>query len=156
MQAKEGVLEVLNNILTMELTAINRYFLQAEMCRNWGYERLYEKLRSLSMGEMEDTEHLIRHILYLDGLPNVQRLNAVSIGENVLENLQADAEQERQIVATLAGAISHCASVADFTTRNILEEIIRDEETHVDWFETQLETIRQIGLDNYLTEQVHS
>jgi bacterioferritin len=155
MQAKEGVLDWLQNILTMELTAVNRYFVQAEMCQNWGYERLYERLRSISLSEMQDAQRLIRHILYLEGIPNVQRLNQVALGESVLEDLQIDLAAEKEIVNSLAEAIAHCATVSDFTTRGMLEEMIRDEETHVDWFETQLETVRQIGIDNYLTEQLH-
>jgi bacterioferritin len=155
MQAKEGVLEYLNQMLTMELTVVNQYFLQAEMCRNWGYDRLYEKFRSLSMGEMQDVQDLIRHILYLEGLPNLQRLNQVAVGEDVLENLQIGLTAERNAVQALTPAIAHCAQVGDYTTRQMFEEMVRSEEEHVDWFETQLETIRQIGIDNYLTQQLH-
>jgi bacterioferritin len=154
MQAKPGVIDQLNTILTIELTAVNQYFLQAEMCRNWGYEHLYEKLRASSMEEMKDAERLIQHVLYLDGFPNVQRLNDIGIGENVLENLQVDLRLENGAVGALAQAISHCAQAGDFTTRNLLEEMIRGEEGQVDWLETQLEAIRQVGLQNYLTEQI--
>jgi bacterioferritin len=108
----------------------------------------------LARGEMDDAQSLIRHILYLEGIPNMQRLNTVNVGENVLENLQVDLEGEKFAVSTLAQAIAHCAEVGDYTTRGMLEAMIRDEEEHVDWFETQLETIRQIGIENYLTEQV--
>lgn len=154
MKAKPGVVEALNTILTNELTAINQYFVQARMCQNWGYERLAHHIRTISMDEMKDTEQLIDHILYLDGVPNLQRLNRVRVGETVLENLQLDLALEQQAVATLTEAIALCAEVQDYTTRNILEEMIRDEETHVDWFETQLETIGQVGVELYLSQQI--
>lgn len=154
MKAKPGVVEALNTILTNELTAINQYFVQARMCQNWGYERLAHHIRTISMDEMKDTEQLIDHILYLDGVPNLQRLNRVRVGETVLENLQLDLALEQQAVATLTEAIALCGEVRDYTTRNILEEMIRDEETHVDWFETQLETIGQVGVELYLTQQI--
>lgn len=155
MQAKAGVLDFLNRHLTVELTAINQYFLASEMCRNWGYERLAEKFRSLSLEEMQDAQALVRHILYLEGLPNMQRLNEVKIGENVMEILRAGLETERAAVAGLAEAISHCASVGDYTTRAMFEEMIQEEEGHVDWYETQLELIGQISLEHYLAQQVH-
>lgn len=154
MRAKEGVLDLLNNLLTIELTAVNQYFVQAEMCRNWGYEHLYEKFRSSSMEEMQDAQHLIRHILYLEGVPNVQRLNEVGVGENVPEDLEIDLRLEGGAVEALNRAISHCGQVGDYTTRGMLEEMVRGEEEQIDWLETQLETIRQVGLENYLTEQM--
>jgi bacterioferritin len=156
MQAKPGVVDRLNNHLTLELTAVNTYFLQSEMMKNWGYERLGEKLRAISMEEMKDVEELIQHILYLEGLPNVQRLNDVPVGENVLECLQADLELEKAAVAGLTAAIAHCTSVEDFTTRAKFEEMIASEEEHVDYFETQLETIDQVGLHLYLSQQIRS
>ena len=156
MQAKEGVLDRLNGVLTIELTAVNQYFLQAEMMKNWGYERLYEKIRSLSLGEMTDAQELVRYILFLEGVPNLQRLNPIRAGENVLEDLQVDLEAENHIVEVLNEAVAHCASVGDFGTRGLLEGMLRDEQEHVDWFETQLETIRQLGIDSYLTQQIRS
>jgi bacterioferritin len=155
MQAKPGIIDALNTVLTLELTAVNRYFLQAEMMANWGYHRLHEKLRQLSLSEMEDAESLIKHILYLEGVPNVQRLNQVQIGETAVENLTIDLGEEKLVVSTLADLIVHSANVQDFTTRGMFEAMIKEEEEHVDWFETQLETISQIGAENYLTEQLH-
>ncbi len=155
MKAKEGVVERLNNILTIELTAINQYFVHSEMASNWGFQRIGDKFRATSMSEMEDAQHLIRHILYLEGLPNLQRLNQVMVGESVKEDLELNLEAEKGAVDALAEAITHCASVGDYTTRNILEGMIRDEEQHVDWLETQLELIKQIGLDLYLNQQIH-
>jgi len=154
-KAKEGVVELLNQILTIDLTAINQYFLHAEMCRHWGYERLYDKLRDSSIAEMKDAQRIIEHILYLEGMPNLQRLGTVRVGENVQEHLQLDLEAERNAVTTFTTAIAHCARVEDYTTRNILEEMVRDEEEHIDWLETQLETIEQVGLQNYLAQHIH-
>ena len=156
MKAKDGVVERLNNILTIDLTAINQYFVQAEMCKNWGFERIYEHFRSSSMEEMQDAQHLIRHILYLEGVPNLQRLNQVMVGESVQEDLDLDLQAERAAVETLTEAIAHCASVGDFTTRSILEQMVRSEEEHIDWLETQLETINIIGIDLYLNQQIRS
>ena len=154
MQAKPGVIDLLNQSLTIELTAINQYFLAAKMCANWGYERLHDKFRSLSMDEMKDTEELIEHILYLEGMPNMQRLNQVRAGESVEEILQAGLDLERGAVEHLRVAIEHCGREGDFTTRSKFEEMIRDEETHVDWFETQLELIKRVGIQHYLSQQI--
>ena len=154
MQARPGVIDRLNTILTIELTAINQYFVQAEMCRNWGYERLYEKLRSSSMEEMKDTPAIISHILYLEGVPNMQRLNQVRVGETVLENLQLDLQLEHEAVEALREAVTHCQSVEDYTTRRMFEEMIASEEEHIDWIENQLEAINQIGIELYLSQQL--
>jgi len=154
-QAKEGVVERLNAILTNELTAINQYFLHAEMCRQWGYERLYHKLRDFSIDEMKDAQQLIAHILYLEGLPNLQRLGTVRVGENAPEDIRLDADLERNAVSALAEAIGHCAQVGDYTTRGMLEEMIAGEEQQLDWLETQQQTISQVGLENYLAQQIH-
>lgn len=154
MKAKEGVINFLNNVLTNELTAINQYFIHAQMCKHWGYERLYHKHREEAIQEMKHAEELIDHILYLEGVPNMQRLGTVSVGETVLEQLNLDLKLEQDSVTLLNTAIAHCASVSDNTTRYKLEKILRSSEEHIDWIETQLETIRQIGLENYLTEQI--
>lgn len=154
MQAKPGVIDRLNTVLTIELTAINQYFVQSEMCRNWGYERLADKLRHSSMSEMKDAPGIIAHILYLEGIPNMQRLNQVRVGENVLEHLQLDLQLEIEAVEALREAITHCQSVGDYTTRKKFEDMIADEETHIDWIENQLEAIRQIGLELYLSQQL--
>ncbi len=154
MKAKDGVVDRLNNILTIELTAINQYFVQAEMCKNWGFERLYNKFREISTDEMKDTEHLIRHILYLEGLPNLQRMNQVMVGESVQEDLELNLQSEQNAVEVVTEAITHCAQVGDYTTRGMLEEMVRSEEEHVDWLETQLETVNQIGIELYLNQQI--
>ena len=155
MKAKDGVVDHLNNLLTIELTAINQYFIQAEMCKNWGFNRLYKRFRDVSLEEMEDAQHLIQHILYLEGVPNLQRLNQVMVGETVMEDLELDLQAEMNAVSALVDAISHCEQVQDYTTRGILQEMIRSEEEHVDWLETQLETIKIIGMDLWLNQQIH-
>ena len=154
MQAKPGVVDRLNAMLTIELTAINQYFVQAEVCRNWGYERLYERFRHSSLEEMKDTQAIVAHILYLEGVPNMQRMEQVMVGETVLEHLQLNLELERRAVETLREAISHCRDVEDYTTRKMFEEMIASEESHIDWIENQLEAIRQVGLELYLSQQL--
>ena len=154
MKAKEGVVEYLNAILTNELIAINQYFLHAEMCENWGYKRLYHKIRAESIDEMKHAEELIEHILYLEGVPNVQRLHPIEIGETVLEQLELDLKRERSAVTLLNEAIGHCAKVGDNATRDKLEDMLESEEGHVDFIETQLETIKQIGIQHYLSQQI--
>ena len=154
MQAKEGVVDRLNAILANELTAINQYFLQAEIVEHQGFPRLYRELKRLAIEEMKEAEEMIEHILYLEGMPNLQRLGPVNIGENIQEHLQADLELEKAQDALLAEAIEHCSKVGDYTTRTILERKIEEEKAHIDWVETELETIGLIGLQNYLAQQI--
>ncbi len=154
MKAKEGVINLLNKVLTADLTAINQYFVHAKMCKNWGYERLHHKVRERSIDEMKDADVLIEHILYLEGVPNVQRMNTVHVGETVPEQLKLDLKAEHEMLALLSDGVTHCAKVADFTTRHMLEEMVKDVDAHIDWIETQQETIKQIGLENYLAEQI--
>ncbi|MCP9450471.1 MAG: bacterioferritin [Nitrospira sp.] len=154
MKAKEGVVNLLNKILTANLTAINQYFVHAKMCENWGYERLYHKIRSRSIDEMKDADHLIGHILYLEGVPNVQRMNKVDIGETVPEQLKLDLKAEQEMLTLLSEGIVHCTKAGDFTTRHMLEDMAKDVDGHIDWIETQMETIKQVGLENYLAEQI--
>lgn len=154
MKAKNGVLEMLNDILTSELTKVNQYFIHAEMCRNWGYERLYKKIRAESIREMKHAEEIVERILYLDGVPNMQRLGDVNVGETVPEQFQLDLRKEYDSTAVLNGAIATCASIGDNNTRHMLEELLEEAEEQIDWIETQVETIRQVGLENYLAEQI--
>jgi bacterioferritin len=154
MKAKEGVVELLNKILTADLTAINQYFVHAKMCENWGYERLYEKVRGRSIDEMKDADELIGHILYLEGVPNVQRLGTVNVGETVPEQLKVDLKAEQEMLKILSEGVVHCTKVGDFTTRHMLEDMAKDVDSHIDWIETQMETIKQVGLENYLAEQI--
>jgi bacterioferritin len=154
MKAKEGVLNILNKVLTADLTAINQYFVHAKMCQNWGYERLYHKVYERSIDEMKDADALIGHILYLEGVPNVQRMNTVHVGETVSEQLKLDLKAEQEMLAILNDGIVHCTKVMDFTTRHMLEDMAKDVDGHIDWIETQMETIKQVGLENYLAEQI--
>ncbi len=155
MQGDPAVLELLNEVLTSELTAINQYFLHAKLCHNWGYERLAEKVRNESIDEMRHAERLTDRILYLDGMPNYQRLFSVRVGESVLEQFELDLQNERESIKRLNDGIATCVAVGDNGTRELLAHILVDEEDHADWLETQLEAISQIGIENYLTEQLH-
>lgn len=154
MKAKEGVVEYLNQVLKAELTAVHQYLLHAAMCNNWGYDRLHEHYSNLANEEVAHSSGLIDHILYLDGAPDMQHLDAVAHGRDVAALFSADLNFEREDVELLRKAIAHSAKVGDFTTRHMLEHMIQDSEEHVDWFETQLRTIDQVGLDRYLSEQI--
>ena len=157
MAVKAGpqVVAALNEILTAELTAINQYFLHARMLGNWGYDRLAHEVRTESIDEMKHADQLIERILYLEGLPNVQRLGKVRIGETVPEMFTADLELEREAIPRLNAAIATCAAENDAGTRHLLEEILRSEEEHLDWLETQLRLIAELGLPAYLAQQMH-
>jgi len=154
MKAKEGIIDLLNKILTADLTAINQYFLHAKMCENWGYDRLHHKVKERSFDEMKDADELIEHILYLEGVPNVQRLGTVHVGETVPEQFKTDLQAEKEMLTLLTDGVSHCAKVGDYTTRHMLEDMAEDVDQHIDWIETQMETIKQVGLENYLAEQI--
>ena len=154
MKAKEGVINLLNKLLTANLTAINQYFVHAKMCENWGYERLYHKVRERSFDEMKDAEQLIDHILYLEGVPNMQRLGTVQVGEAVSEQFTIDLKTEIEMLSLVNEGIVHCVKVGDYSTRHMLEEMAKDVDGHIDWIETQQETIKQTGLENYLSEQI--
>ena len=152
---REAIIDVLNDVLTAELTAINQYFLHGEMCENWGYKKLHKEIRGQSIGEMKHADRIVERILFLDGLPNVQRLGNVSIGEDVPEMLKLDLALEVDAVERLNTAIETCRASGDNGSRHLLEEILESEEEHVDWLEAQLELIDQVGAKNYLAEQIH-
>lgn len=154
MKAKEGVIQYLNDVSKAELTAVHQYLLHAALCKNWGYARLHDHFSHLANEEVGHSSGLIDHILYLDGAPGVDRLDAVASGRDVGALFASDASFEREDVELLRKAIAHCAQVGDYTTRHLLEHMVIDSEEHVDWFETQLRTIEQIGLDRYLSEQI--
>ncbi len=154
MKAKEGIIELLNRVLTADLTAINQYFVHAKMCDNWGYDRLHHHVRQRSLDEMKDAEELIEHILYLEGVPNMQRLGTVRVGETVPEQLASDLKSEQEMLKILSEGVALCTKVGDYTTRHMLEDMVKDVDKHIDWIETQLETIKQVGLENYLSEQI--
>ncbi len=154
MKAKDGVVDLLNKVLTVDLTAINQYFVHAKMCENWGYDRLHHKVRERSIEEMKDAEVLIEHILYLEGVPNMQRMGTVNVGETVPEQLKLDLKAQQEMLKVLSDGVAHCTKVGDYTTRHMLEDMAKDVDEHIDWIETQLETIKQVGLENYLSEQI--
>ncbi|OQW33887.1 MAG: bacterioferritin [Nitrospira sp. SG-bin1] len=154
MKAKEGVLEVLNQVLRSELTAVHQYLLHAALCKNWGYERLHEHYSHLANEEVEHSAGLIDHILYLNGTPEVGRLDTIAQGQDVGTLFQADLDFEREDAELLRKGIVHCAKVGDFTTRHLLEHMIIDTEEHIDWFETQLRAIDQLGPNRFLSEQI--
>jgi bacterioferritin len=154
MQSTPEIIELLNDVLTAELTAINQYFIHAKMQDNWGYKRLAEKGREESFGEMKHAEELIERILYLDGVPNMQRLFPVKVGETVPEQLGAELDTEKEAIARLAAGIEQSRRT-DEGTRLLLEHILHDEEEHADWLETQLYLIESLGEGLYLNTQVH-
>jgi bacterioferritin len=154
MKGHDQVVSLLNDILTAELTAINQYFIHARMCENWGYKRLWKKLREESIGEMRHADRLIERILYLEGVPNVQRLGKVSVGQTVPEQLRLDLELERAAVAALNAGAELCRGLGDNSTRDLVEDILKAEEGHIDWIEEQMELIRQVGEAHYLSQQI--
>jgi bacterioferritin len=156
MRADAKVLEILNDVLTAELTAINQYFIHAKMCENWGYQYLAEYIRHESIDEMKHADIIIDRILFLEGMPNMQRLNPVTIGETVPEQFQVDLDLEYAAVKRLNDGIAVCVTVGDNASRALLEGILVSEEEHADWLEAQLELIRQIGEQNYLAQQLRS
>jgi bacterioferritin len=153
MKAKEGVINILNEILTVDLLAINQYFVHAKMCEHWGYERLHRKVRERSIDEMKDADTLIGHIFYLEGIPKVRHKTIVHLGETVPQQLQFDLKSEQDMLTLLNEGVLHCTKVADFTTRHMLEDMAKDVDAHIDWIERQMDTIKQAGLENYLAEQ---
>ena len=149
------VIRVLNDVLTGELTAINQYFVHAKMCGDWGYTVLHGKIRAESIDEMKHAEELIDRILFLNGVPNVQRLGKINIGEDVKEMLTLDLQLEYEALPRLNEGIEVCTAAKDNGTRELLEQILVSEEQHVDWLEAQLSLIDQVGLAGYLAQQLH-
>jgi bacterioferritin len=154
MKGAKEVIEVLNEVLAAELVAINQYFLHAKMCRNWGYEALAAKTREESIGEMKHAEAIVDRILFLEGLPNLQRLDKLHIGQTVAEQLRSDLELEYMAVTRLNDAIVLCRQKGDNTTEMLLSKILGSEEDHIDWLEAQLTLIEQVGEKAYLAEQI--
>jgi bacterioferritin len=156
MKGNAAVIDALNDVLTAELTGINQYFVHARMCENWGYERLWHKLRAESIEEMKHADDLIARILFLEGIPNVQRLGKINIGENVPEQLALDLALERDAVERLNRAVELARAQGDQGTRHLLERMLTSEEEHLDWLESQLALIAQVGESNYLAQQIKS
>lgn len=154
MKGDKKVIQVLNDVLTGELTAINQYFLHARMCKAWGFDRIAAKVYKESIDEMKHAQTLIDRVLFLEGIPNVQKLGTLAIGESVKEQLENDLALEHTAIPKLKNGIQVCTEVHDHASRDVLEKILISEEEHVDWLEAQLTLIQQVGLENYLAQQI--
>jgi bacterioferritin len=149
------IIELLNDVLTAELTAVNQYFVDSKMLGNWGYERLAEKFREESISEMKDADDLIGRILFLEGVPNLQRLGTLRVGETVREKLDAALAVEYEAIERLNRGIARCVAADDNGSRELLEHVLEGEEEFTDWLETQVELVRQVGEAHYLAQQIH-
>lgn len=156
MQGSATVIQVLNDVLAAELVGINQYFLHAKMCRNWGYHRLAEHVLHESIEEMKHASELVERILFLEGVPNLQKLGKIHVGETVPEQLRLDREVELDAVARLNAGIATCVAEGDNASRHLLEDIVKSEEEHLDWIETQLALIASLGEPQYLAEQLRA
>ena len=154
MKGDTQIIALLNDVLSAELTAVNQYWLHARLCENWGYERLWKKIREESLEEMKHADELIERILYLDGMPNLQRLGKISVGETVPEQFKLDLQVEYEAVKRLNEGIEACRSKGDNGTRALLEKMLKDEEDHVDWLEEQEGLLKTLGEPAYLAEQI--
>jgi bacterioferritin len=150
------VIALLNQVLKAELTAINQYFLHAEMCENWKYEKLAKHTRAESIEEMQHAEKLMERILLLDGSPNMVDYFKLNIGQNVKSQLQNDLNLEYEAVKRLNNGIETCVHAGDNGSRELLEKILLDEEHHIDWLEAQLHAIDEMGIENYLAQHLHN
>jgi len=154
MQGNEDVIKLLNEVLTSELTAINQYFIHSKMCEDWGFQKLAGKKHAESVEEMKHADVVIGRILFLDGVPNMQRYFPVKVGEDAIEQHRLDLEVEYDAVKRLNGGIALCRDKGDNGTRELLEKILQDEEDGIDWLEAQLHLVETIGPERYLAEQM--
>ncbi len=150
------VIDLLNDALTFELTVTNTYFLHARMLDNWGFPKLGKVFYDLSIDEMRDADDLINRILFFEGHPNLQKLGAITVGESADEMLSLAYESEKAAVAQFNAAAKECHDLGDHGSASVFEEMVRDEERHADWFESQLEAIQRVGLGQYLSQQIDS
>jgi len=153
MKGERKIVQHLNKVLTNELTAINQYFLHARMQRNWGLGKLAAHTYQESVDEMKHADRLIERILFLEGLPNLQDLGKLMVGESAIETLKCDLALELQAIPELRKAITDCEAAADYVSRELFEKILEGEEEHVDWLETQLRLVEEVGQENYLQSQ---
>lgn len=155
MRGDDQIIQALNDVLTAELTAINQYFVHAKMCGNWGYQKLAKKKREESIEEMGHADNVIERILFLEGVPNMQRLSPVRVGEDPIEQHKVDLALELEAVERLNEGVALARERGDNGTRDLLESILRNEEESVDWLEAQLHIVEEIGAEPYLAEQIH-
>ena len=154
MKGNDEVLRLLNELLTNELTAINQYFIHAKMCKNWGYERLAKKIHAESIDEMKHADAVIERILFLEGIPNLQRYHKLQVGETVKEQMESDLAFEYRAIKFLNEGIDAARKAGDNGTEDLMTKILVSEEEHTDWLETQIELVKQIGEQNYLAQQM--
>ncbi len=154
MKGKQEVIDRLNELLADELTAINQYILHAEMCSDWGYEKLHESIEARAIQEMKHAEMLIERILFLEGMPNVSTLNRITIGENVKKQLENDHAAEVDAVALYNDSVALTSKLGDNGSKLLVESILKDEEAHIDWIEEKLDQIEQMGYEQFLNKQV--
>ncbi len=154
MKGSQSIIDALNSVLTKELTAINQYFLHARMLQNWGLEKLGKLEYKASIDEMKHADELIKRILFLEGLPNLQKLDRLKVGQNLQEVLESDLEVENSAVPHLKNCIQLAEKECDYVTRDLFKDILKSEEEHVDWLETQLHLLKKIGEQNYMQSQI--
>ncbi len=154
MKGNDKVIQTLNDVLTAELTSINQYFIHAKMCQNWGFTKLAKKIRDESIDEMKHADKLIERILFLEGVPNVQRLNKVNVGETVREQFELDLKLELDAISRFNAGIALARDIGDNASRELLERMLISEEEHTDWLETQLGLIGQLGEPMYCAQQL--
>jgi bacterioferritin len=154
MKGNDKILKTLNLLLADELTAINQYMVHSEMCDNWGYGKLHEKIEKRAIDEMKHAEKLIARILFLEGLPIVSKLNDITIGADVEKQIRNDHHSEAGAVQSYNAAIKEAVELHDNGTRELLDSILKDEEDHIDWLEAQIDQINQMGIQNYLADQI--
>ncbi|HEY8380035.1 MAG TPA: bacterioferritin [Nannocystis sp.] len=154
MKGHDKILHALNEVLTAELTAINQYFIHAKMLKNWGYHKIADKVRRESIDEMKHADEIIERILFLEGIPNVQRYGKINVGETVKEQFELDLRLEYEAVTRLNTTIALCRDLGDNVTRELLERVLISEEGHIDWLETQLNLIKALGETTYCAQQL--
>ena len=154
MKGNDKVIQTLNDVLTAELTSINQYFIHAKMCQNWGFHKLAKKIRDESIDEMKHADIVISRILFLEGVPNLQRYHKLHVGETVKEQFESDLQLEYAAIAFLNQGIKAARDAHDNASEDLMTRILVSEEVHTDWLETQLELIKQVGEQNYLAQQI--